>query len=170
MRERDRSRGQKAALYGMLISLGFVFSYVEAMIPVPMPAPGMKLGLANLVGIVGLYTIGVTGVVIISLVRIVLVGFTFGNTFSMIYGLAGGAVSLLAMIGAKKSGWFGTVGVSILGGVFHNVGQLLVAMAVVESLAISGYLPVLLIAGLLTGLLIGILAGQMLKRLTNIRF
>ena len=109
MRERDRSRGQKAALYGMLISLGFVFSYVEAMIPVPMPAPGMKLGLANLVGIVGLYTIGVTGVVIISLVRIVLVGFTFGNTFSMIYGLAGGAVSLLAMIGAKKSGWFGTV-------------------------------------------------------------
>ncbi|NBH34829.1 Gx transporter family protein [Clostridiaceae bacterium] len=165
MRERDRSRGQKAALYGMLISLGFVFSYVEAMIPVPMPAPGMKLGLANLVGIVGLYTIGVTGVVIISLVRIVLVGFTFGNTFSMIYGLAGGAVSLLAMIGAKKSGWFGTVGVSIFGGVFHNVGQLAVAAFVTRTGGVFIYLPALLAAGVTAGAVIGLLGGVVADRI-----
>ena len=165
MREKNQNRGQRAALYGMLIGLGFVFSYVEAMIPVPMPAPGMKLGLANLVNIVGLYTIGIAGTITVSLVRIVLVGFTFGNTFSMFYGLAGGALSLLAMIGAKKCGWFGTVGVSIFGGVFHNVGQLAVAAFVTRTGGVFAYLPVLLAAGVTAGAVIGLLGGLVAERI-----
>lgn len=94
------------ALYGMLISLAFIFSYIEAVIPIPIPVPGVKLGLANLVSIVGLYTVGIKGTIAVSLVRIVLVGFTFGNLSSMIYSLAGGTVSLIFMILLKKTGKF----------------------------------------------------------------
>ena len=121
----NRKKAKSVALYGMLIALAFVFSYVEAMVPVPIPVPGVKLGLANLVSIVGLYTVGTVGTAAVSLVRIVLVGFTFGNTFSMLYGLAGGILSLAVMILAKKTGWFSQIGVSILGGIFHNIGCLL---------------------------------------------
>ena len=85
-----RTVAQRVAAYGMLIGLACIFSYVEAMIPLPIPVPGVKLGLANLVIIVGLYTIGIKGTVAVSLIRIVFVGFTFGNASSMIYGLAGG--------------------------------------------------------------------------------
>ena len=84
----SKKTGTWVATYGMLISLAFIFSYLEAMIPIPMPVPGVKLGLANLVTIVGLYTVGIRGTVAVSLIRIVLVGFTFGNTSSMIYSLA----------------------------------------------------------------------------------
>ena len=99
------------ATYGMLIGLACIFSYVEAIVPVPIPIPGVKLGLANLVAIVGLYTIGVRGTVAVSLVRIVFVGFTFGNASSMIYSMAGGIVSLTLMILFRKLNWFSQIGV-----------------------------------------------------------
>lgn len=165
-------RGEQAAKYvaffGMLIALAFIFSYVEAMIPVPVPVPGIKLGLANLVSVVGLYTIGSAGTAAVSLVRIVLVGFTFGNASSMIYGLAGGIVSLIMMILAKKTGWFGTVGVSILGGIFHNVGQLSVAALVTKTPGVFSYMPVLLAAGVVTGAVIGMLGGLVTERISRV--
>ena len=111
---RERKPARTVALYGMLIALAFIFSYVEALIPVPVPVPGIKLGLANLVNVVGLYTVGAAGTAAVSLVRIVLVGFTFSNLFTMLYSLAGGAASLAVMIPARKSGLLGTCGVSIL--------------------------------------------------------
>lgn len=165
--ENGRKKAKSAALYGMLIALAFVFSYVEAMIPVPIPVPGVKLGLANLVSIVGLYTVGVKGTAAVSLIRIVLVGFTFGNTFSMFYGLAGGILSLAAMILAKKSGWFSQIGVSILGGSFHNIGQLLVAAFVTKTAGVFTYLPVLLAAGVVTGAVIGLLGGMIVVRIQD---
>lgn len=158
-------KSQYVAKYGMLIALAFVFSYVEAMIPLPVPVPGMKLGLANLVTIVALYTVGLKGTIAVSLVRIVLVGFTFGNLFSMAYSLAGGILSLLIMIGARKSNWFGMAGVSILGGVFHNVGQLGVAALVTKTTGVFIYLPVLLVAGVIAGAAIGWLAGLVIRRI-----
>lgn len=162
---RTTGKADKAALYGMLVALAFVFSYVEAMIPVPIPVPGVKLGLANLVNVVGLYTVGAAGTAAVSLVRIVLVGFTFGNTFSMVYGLAGGLVSLAVMILAKKSSWFGKPGVSVLGGVFHNVGQLGVAAFVTKTAGVFSYLPVLMAAGVITGAVIGLLGGLVVERI-----
>ncbi len=164
-RDEGRNKGRKTALYGMLIGLAFIFSYVEAMIPMPIPVPGVKLGLANLVNVVGLYTIGLAGTVVIALVRIVLVGFTFGNMFSMLYGLAGGVVSLAAMIAGKKCPCFGTVGVSILGGIFHNIGQLGIAAFVVRTTGVFSYLPVLLAAGVITGMIIGLLGGLVIERI-----
>ncbi len=162
------NRARTVALYGLLIALAFIFSYIEAMIPMPVPVPGVKLGLANLVNVVGLYTVGVVGTVAVSLVRIVLVGFTFSNPASMMYSLAGGAFSLVVMVLAKKSGWFGKAGVSILGGIFHNVGQLTVAMYVTGTGGVFSYLPVLMVAGVITGGVIGLLGGMIVERIEPI--
>lgn len=162
---KKRNPAELAALYGMLIALAFIFSYVEAMIPVPVPVPGVKLGLANLVNVVGLYTVGIGGTAAVSLVRILLVGFTFSNTFSMLYSLAGGVVSLAVMIPAKKSGFFGKTGVSILGGISHNIGQLSVAAFVTRTAGVFSYMPVLLAAGVVTGAVIGLLGGLVVERI-----
>ena len=121
-----------AALYGMLIALAFVLSFVESLIPISLGIPGVKLGLANLVTVVGLYTVGTTGTVVVSLLRIVLTGFTFGNLFAMLYSLAGWGLSIVIMILCKKKKWFGTSGISILGGIGHNIGQITVAAFVVK--------------------------------------
>ena len=152
-------------MYGMLIALAFVFSYVEAMIPLPVFVPGMKLGLANLVRVAGLYSVGLAGTALVAMVRIVLVGFTFGNTFSMLYGLAGGTASMAVMILARKSGWFSPVGVSILGGIFHNAGQLIIAAFVVRTTGVFVYFPALLASGVVTGTVIGLLGGWIVERI-----
>lgn len=152
----------------MLIALAFIFSYIESMFPMPVPVPGVKLGLANLVNVVGLYTVGVAGTAAVSLVRIVLVGFTFSNMFSMIYSLAGGIFSLLVMILARKTGAFSKVGVSILGGIFHNIGQLTVAAFVTKTAGVFTYFPMLLVAGVVTGAVIGLLGGMIVERITPV--
>lgn len=105
---------------------------------------------------------------LLSVVRVVLSGFIFGNYFSIIYSLAGGLLSLTVMALLRKRGGFSILGISIAGGVCHNIGQLAIAMVVVETFSVIYYIPVLLIAGLATGLLIGIAADGMLKRLVNI--
>ena len=156
------------ALYGMLISLAFIFSYIEAVIPIPIPVPGVKLGLANLVLIVGLYTVGISGTIAVSLVRIVLVGFTFGNFSSMIYSLAGGIVSLVLMILLKKTGKFSQIGVSIIGGIGHNIGQLTAAALITETAGVFYYLPFLIVAGVIAGAVIGLLGGMVTDRIQNV--
>lgn len=168
MHMREKRTARTVALYGMLIALAFIFSYVEALIPIPVPIPGVKLGLANLVNMVGLYTVGAAGTAMVSLVRIVLVGFTFSNTFSMLYSLAGGAASLAVMIIARKTGWFGQVGVSILGGIFHNAGQLTIAAFVTHTAGVFAYFPVLLAAGVITGAVIGMLGGMVVERISRV--
>lgn len=161
-------KARSVALYGMLIALAFIFSYIESMIPFPVPIPGVKLGLANLVNVVGLYTVGAAGTAAVSLVRIVLVGFTFSNPAAMLYSLAGGFLSLAVMILAKKFDWFGKAGVSILGGIFHNIGQLTVAALVTEQAGVFTYLPVLLVAGVVTGAVIGLLGGMIVERIAAV--
>lgn len=155
----------RTAFYGLLLALAMVFSYVETLIPISLGVPGVKLGLANLVTMVGLYTLGVPGTIAVNFLRIILTGVTFGNMFSMLYSLAGAALSLIFMILAKKSGWFGSVGVSIVGGVGHNIGQLAVAAFVVQTLGVFSYLPVLLAAGTVAGALIGLLGGIIIRRI-----
>ena len=164
MSRREQKTG-RAALCGMLIALAFLLSYVETLIPISIGVPGVKLGLANLVTIVGLYLVNLQQLVVISLVRIVLAGLTFGNGFSMVYSLAGGAFSLFLMLLARKTGWFSQVGVSIAGGVGHNVGQLIIAALVVENSAVFYYLPFLLAAGSAAGAVIGLLGGIVTERI-----
>ena len=162
-----QKKAKVVAEYGMLIALACVLGYIEALIPLPLPV-GVKLGLANLMTLVALYTVGGRGAAMVSLVRIILVGFTFGNMGSMLYSLAGGLFSLLIMILAKKSGWFSQIGVSVLGGVFHNIGQLTVAALVTETGGVFVYLPFLLVGGVIAGVLIGILGGIMVERVAEI--
>lgn len=156
---------KKTAYLGLLIALAFVFSYIEFLIPVNIGVPGAKLGLANLVVIVALYTLGEKDAFLLSVVRIVLVGFTFANTASMIYSLAGGCLSYAAMLIAKKTKLLSITGVSVIGGVFHNVGQIIVAMLVLETASLIYYLPVLLIAGIASGVAIGVLGAMIVRRL-----
>ncbi|WP_125143480.1 Gx transporter family protein [Clostridium transplantifaecale] len=166
-RRGDR-KAVKVALYGILLSLAMLLGYVETLIPISLGVPGVKLGLANLVSIVSLYIIGTGGTIAIALCRIVLLtGFAYGNMAMMMYSLAGGALSLALMIFCRKRDLFGQVGVSIIGGVGHNVGQILVAAAVVENTGVFYYLPFLLAAGTVAGAVIGLLGGIVTKRLES---
>lgn len=158
----------KVAYFGVFTALALIFSYVESLIPFHIGIPGVKLGLANLIVVVALYKMGTEEAYALSVARIVLSGFLFANLFSIIYSLAGGMLSLTVMVFLKKKGWFSVYGVSLAGGVMHNVGQLLTAMLIVETFSVSYYLPVLLVAGAITGLVIGILAETMLKRLAGL--
>ena len=163
-----RSSAGKIAQYGLLIALAFIFSYVEALIPLPVPVPGIKLGLANLVNVVGLYTVGAAGTLVVGILRIVMVGFTFSNPGSMLYALAGGILSLTVMALSKKMDWFGKTGVSILGGVFHNIGQLSMAAWITKTAGVFTYLPVLLVAGVITGGVIGLMGGLVTERIAPV--
>lgn len=160
----------RVAYFGVFTALALIFSYVETLIPVNFGIPGVKLGLANLIIVVALYKMRLSEAYLLSVVRVLLAGFIFGNYFSIIYSLAGGLLSLTVMALLKKWGGFSLQGISIAGGVFHNIGQLIVAAVVVETFSVTYYFPVLLVAGLLTGLVIGIVAEMMFKRLVNIQF
>ncbi len=159
----------KVAYFGVFTALALIFSYVETLIPINFGIPGVKLGLANLITVIALYKMRLPEVYLISVVRIVLSGFIFGNLFSILYSLAGGLLSVTVMALLKRTGAFSVMGVSMAGGVAHNIGQLIVAALVVETFSVVYYVPVLLIAGLLTGLLIGFLSREVLKRLVNIQ-
>lgn len=157
-------KARQVALYGMLVALAFILSYVESLVPVTLGIPGVKLGLANLVVLMALYTLDLKGAFIISVVRIVLAGLTFGGLFSMLYSLAGGLLSFAVMAVLSRRNLLGTVGVSVCGGVAHNIGQLLMAMAVLETESVWYYFPVLLLAGSVAGVLVGLLGGWMTGR------
>lgn len=161
-------RNNKVAYWGVFTALALIFSFVESLVPIHFGIPGVKLGLANLIVITVLYQTGWRDALLISVVRIVLAGFLFGNMFSIIYSLAGGVLSLLVMTLLKKYCGFSMIGVSVAGGVSHNIGQLLLAMAVVETVSIGYYLPVLLIAGVMTGFVIGLIASEVVKRISSI--
>ena len=157
------------AYFGVFSALALIFSYVETLIPFHIGIPGVKLGLANLIIVIALYKMRLSEAFLLSIVRVLMSGFLFGNYFSIIYSLAGGILSLCVMAALKKAGGFSVMGISIAGGVFHNIGQMVVAMMVMETFSVIYYVPVLIIAGMVTGLIIGIAANEMLKRLANIR-
>ncbi len=150
----------------MMVALAFTLSYLESLIPFNFGIPGVKLGLANLVVVITLYSMGIKAAFPIAIIRILLAGLTFGNANSLLYSLGGGVLSLLIMWAVKNTG-LSVIGVSILGGVFHNIGQISVAALMMGTTKIAYYLPVLLIAGLVTGFLIGTASQLILKRLPD---
>ena len=159
----------KVAVFGVFTSLALILSYVELLIPINFGIPGMKLGLANLLVVILLYKGCPRDALLLSVIRSLLSGLIFGNMFSIFYSLGGGLLSLAVMVFLKKTGQFTVAGISIGGGASHNVGQLLVAMFVVQTYQVGYYLPVLLIAGVITGAVIGILSAEVLKRTQSIR-
>ncbi|MBQ9064926.1 MAG: Gx transporter family protein [Blautia sp.] len=153
---------KKAAYCGMLIALAMIFSYVEALIPINFGVPGIKLGLANLVVLYGLYMMNPAEVLMVSVSRILLMGFMFGNGMSIIYSLAGGLLSFAVMLLLIRTKAFSEIGISIAGGVSHNIGQILTAAVVLRSPQLFYYLPVLIVSGTITGALMGIISQRIL--------
>lgn len=158
---------KKLALMGLFMALAMIFGYVEAILPISVGIPGVKLGLANIVIVFALYRLKPSEAFFINIIRIILVNFMFGNLSVMLYSLSGGLLSFAVMVLLKKTDKFSIYGVSIAGGVFHNIGQLIVAMLVLETSSLIYYGPALLLSGLITGLVIGITAKEVLKRIGN---
>lgn len=155
----------RIAFLGLLVALAFVLSYVEMLLPINIGIPGAKIGLANLVVMVALYTIGARNAFILSIVRVVLVGLTFGNMAMMLYSLAGALLSFVAMLVAKRTKLFSITGVSVVGGVFHNLGQIIVAIIVLDTTSLLYYFPFLVVIGTISGVVIGIVAGLITERI-----
>ena len=153
------------ALSALLTVLALIFSYIEAIVPFNSGIPGVKLGLANLVIITALYVLGFRYAMTINILRILISGLLFNGFFAAIYSLAGGILSLTIMFVLKKTGLFSTVGVSMAGGVAHNLGQLLIAALIISNIKLFVYFPVLLFSGMFSGILIGILTHMILKKL-----
>ena len=153
------------AYLGLLLTLALILSYVESLIPIFVSIPGVKLGLANIVVLICLYAYPSKYAFLISGMRVILAGLLFGSMFSILYSLAGAFFSLVIMLLAKRVFKLGILGVSVLGGVFHNIGQLLVAVVVVSNYRIGYLLPYLLLSGVLTGAIIGFIANSVVPYL-----
>lgn len=174
MNQRKEPKGtmgaKRVARYGLLIALAMVLSYAETLIPAFFAVPGMKLGLTNLVVMIALYRMGSRDAILLNLLRIVLVSMTFGNAFSLLYSLAGGVLSGAVMILLKRTGRFSMMAVSVAGGIAHNVGQILMAMVLLETKQVGYYLLVLWWSGLAAGLVIGLVSYEITKRLPDALF
>ncbi len=156
---------KKVAFLSMCIALSMILSYFESMIPPLVAVPGVKIGLANLVMVFMLYKVGATETAVVSIIRVILSSLLFGTPLMMIYSLAGATLSLICMILLKKTNLFAPITVSVVGGIMHNVGQILTACIIMSTSEIAYYLPVLLISGTIAGVVIGFVAGIVLKRL-----
>lgn len=166
------TRTRQLAEFSIYTALAFIFGYIESLIPLPVPFPGMKIGLANLIIIIVLYKKDFRSAFCISMLRNFLNAFTFGSMFSLLYSLAGSILSVAVMGFIKRFGSrrFSVFSASILGGILHNMGQLLVASFLVGFSSILWYLPVLYFCGLLTGSIIGWIAARCLRSIVLFRF
>ena len=160
---------KKVAMLGLTIALAMIMSYIEALVPLSFAVPGIKMGLANIVIIFVLYKIGTREAILVSLIRVILVSLLFSNVMAMAYSIAGAVLSLSVMWILKKTDKFSFIGVSIAGGIMHNVGQIIMAVILLGTEQIALYLPVLIITGTATGVVIGIVSGLVINRFKNIR-
>ena len=157
--------GRRVALTGMMAALALIFSYVEVLFPFNAGIPGVKLGLANLVPLIILYRMDARYAFAANLIRVILAGLLFSGLFAALYSLAGSLTSFLVMYLLKKTRLFSVIGVSTAGGVFHNLGQLIVAMLAVSGPQLFHYMPVLIISGMIAGIIVGIGAAILLDRI-----
>lgn len=164
----NRISTKKIALCGVLTALAMIFSYIESVIPIPIPVPGIKLGVANIAVITILYVLGVKEAIVINLLRIALTALLFGNVNSFLFSISGAVLSLTIMIIMKKLDFFSCIGVSVCGGVMHNVGQIIAAVFIMGSEAIVLYLSVLIVSGVFTGVVIGVVSGIVAKHVKKV--
>ena len=156
---------RKIATLGLFCSLAIIFGYVEALIPFFAGIPGMKLGLANLAVLFVLERYSVKEALVVSVIRIIVIGFLFGNLFGIAYSCAGALLSITVMTILLKKCRCSIMAVSMAGGISHNIGQLLIAIWLVENTKLFYYAPALIVSGIMTGILIGWLTGETLKRI-----
>lgn len=161
----------KMVYIGLLVAQALVLHIFERMIPVPFITPGAKLGLSNLITVVAIYTLDrKRDAFLVVLLKLLLSTMFGGNLSSLMYSMAGGILSFLAMIMVKETlkDKVSIIGVSATGAIFHNVGQLLIAASIVNNLGVMLYLPVLSIVGIGTGIFIGITANYLVNHLSKL--
>ena len=159
------NKAKTTAFIGLFTALAMILAYIEAILPPLFSAiPGIKMGLPNLIIVFLLYRRGPVTATVVSLLRILIISILFSNAMALIYSLAGGVLSLLAMIVLRRLKILSTVGVSVAGGVAHNVGQILAAMVLLETAELGYYLAVLTVTGTVAGVLIGLGASLLIKR------
>ena len=161
-------RSKKVAFLGLCTALALVLAYVEVLIQPLVPSiPGIKMGLPNIIIIFLLYRRGASSAIGVSLLRIFLISLLFGNVMALLYSLAGGILSLGVMILLRKLNFMSAVGVSVAGGVMHNVGQILAAMLLLETTELGYYLVVLTVTGTIAGILIGLCGSLLIRKIPN---
>ena len=161
-----KNKTKRVAFLGVLTSVALVLSYIEAILPPIWAAiPGIKMGFPNIVIIFLLYRFGVKEAAIVSVIRLFIVALLFGNVMTLAYSFAGAALSLLLMALCKKTDKLSVVGTSIVGGVAHNLGQILVAIVLFDTVQIGYYMAVLAVTGTIAGVFIGLAGALLLRRL-----
>ena len=162
---------KKTSELGFFLAVALILSYVESLIPITFGIPGIKLGLPNLIVVLLLFgqRYGAKEALLVNGMRIVLSVFMFSNLYAILYALAGAAFSFIAMLIGKRLRCFSVIGVSVLGGLFHNIGQAVVAMIVVETFAVSYYIPFLIVAGTITGAFLGLIVMEIIPYLDRYR-
>lgn len=157
-------------ILAMMTAIAIILHYIESMFPLPVPVPGIKLGLSNVVSLITLFLFGPVSAIMVLVLRILMTSFLYAGLSSAIFSLSGGILSLLMMILIWKlrNKGFTIVGASVAGGIFHNIGQILAASLVLGTFTVFSYLPVLIISGMITGVATGILAGILVPRLEEI--
>lgn len=165
--KKTRQKTQRVALMGLMLSLMLILGFVESRLPVP-GLPGVKLGLSNGVLLFALYLLDVPSALLLMVLKILLSGFLFGNPSSMMYAAAGGVVSLTGMILLSRSRQFSPVVVSMAGGLLHNVGQVGLAMIILQTPGLLVYMAILMLIGMVTGLATGVAAKAVIQRFPKI--
>ena len=162
-----KQTSRQVAYLGLCTAVALILAYVEALLPPLFTAvPGIKLGLPNIAIIFVLYRYGAGRASIVSFIRIAVVAMLFGNPMTFVYSLAGATLSLLVMALLRRADFLSTVGVSVAGGVFHNVGQILMAMLLLGTAELGYYLIVLAITGTVSGIFVGICGALAVKRIS----
>lgn len=156
---------KKLVSLAVTISVAMILSFVESRIPAFVAIPGVKVGLANIAVIFALYKMGWREAVSVSVIRVLLVALLFGSVVSLAYSIAGAVISLSLMILLKKLGIFTEVAVSVVGGITHNIGQILIAFLLLETSVVFYYLPFLLVSGVIAGIAVGIASALLIKRI-----
>ena len=156
---------KKLVTLAVTISVAMILSFVESRIPAFVAIPGIKVGLANIAVIFALYKMGWREAIVVSVIRVLLVALLFGSVVSLAYSIAGALISLSLMILLRKIGIFTEIGVSVVGGITHNIGQILIAFLLLETKVVFYYLPFLLVSGVIAGIAVGVASALLIKRI-----
>lgn len=162
---------KKMIYLSALTALSLVLSYIEMLLPPIYSAiPGIKIGLANIVIVFLIYKFSVKSAFLVSFVRVLLISVLFGNAVMFIYSLAGAVLSLCFMAILKKTNRFSSISVSVVGGVAHNIGQIVVAIMLMQTPQIAYYMAILTISGTLSGIAVGVASAYVLKYTKKLKF
>lgn len=158
----------KIAYLGLLTTFALCLSYLESLIPAIVPIPGIKLGLANFAVLLTLYLYGFKEAFFVNFARIILASILFGSIYSFIYALAGGILSLIGEYIFIKLNIFSEIGISIIGAILHNLGQIIIAYFILKNVGIFYYFMFLILAAVITGTLNGYLVKILIPRIKKI--